>query len=108
VKRRRLDERLQKGHSVGLDTESGSAVEPKGLREMAQRKQWSEYSPAAKTAIVIGGIAELVVTTLALRDLIRRPANQVRGWKPLWFLGCLVQPIGSPLYLVAGRRRSHG
>ena len=56
-------------------------------------------------AIVIGGIAELVVTTIAVRDLIRRPASEVRGWKLLWFLGCFVQPIGSPLYLVVGRRR---
>jgi hypothetical protein len=56
--------------------------------------------------MVLGGLAELVVTAIALRDLIRRPADEVRGWKPLWFLGFFVQPIGSPLYLVAARRRS--
>jgi hypothetical protein len=73
---------------------------------MAQKKRWSEYSPAAKTAIVVGAVAEAVVTAVALRDLIRRPANEVRGWKPLWVLGFFVQPIGPLLYLRVGRSRS--
>lgn len=73
---------------------------------MRQKKKWSELSPAARTAIVIGASAELILTTIALRDLVRRPADQVRGPKLLWFLGCFVQPIGSPLYLVVGRSRA--
>ena len=44
------------------------------------------------------------MTTVALRDLIRRPAALVRGPKPLWGAALFVQPIGSPLYLLAGRR----
>jgi Phospholipase_D-nuclease N-terminal len=73
---------------------------------MAQRKQWSELSPGARTAIVLGVYAEAVVTTIALRDLLRRPADEVRGPKLLWAMGCFVQPIGSPLYLIAGRRHA--
>ncbi|HVJ95982.1 MAG TPA: PLD nuclease N-terminal domain-containing protein [Acidimicrobiia bacterium] len=46
------------------------------------------------------------MTTIALRDLVRRPRRQVRGPKLLWFLGCFVQPIGSPLYLLVGRRKT--
>jgi hypothetical protein len=72
---------------------------------MAQRKRWSDFSPAAKTAILVGAVAEAVATTIAMRDLIRRPASDVRGWKPLWALGCVVQPIGPLLYLCVGRRR---
>jgi hypothetical protein len=75
---------------------------------MAGKKRWSELSPAARTAIVIGAVAEFVVTTIALRDLISRPADEVRGWKLFWVVGFFVQPIGSPLYLVVGRRRSPG
>jgi len=71
-----------------------------------QKKKWSELSPAARTAIVIGAGAELIVTTIALRDLVHRPAAEVRGPKLVWFLGCFVQPIGSPLYLLVGRHRS--
>jgi len=73
---------------------------------MTRKKRWSEFSPAAKTAIIVGAVAETVVTTIALRDLIRRPTGEVRGWKPLWVLGCFVQPIGPLLYLRVGRRRS--
>jgi phospholipase D-like protein len=73
---------------------------------MAEKKRWSELSPAAKGAVVVGGVVEAVVTTVALRDLIRRPTGEVRGWKLLWFLGFFVQPVGPLLYLRVGRRRS--
>ena len=56
--------------------------------------------------MVAGALAELVVTGAALRDLIRRPAREVRGPKVLWGLGLFVQPLGSPLYLLVGRHRS--
>jgi hypothetical protein len=68
------------------------------------RKKWSELSPATRAAIVLGGVAEAVVTTVALRDLVRRPAVLVRGPKRLWGAALFVQPIGSPLYLLVGRR----
>jgi hypothetical protein len=70
------------------------------------QKRWCDYSGAARAAVVAGAIAELVVTGAALRDLIRRPAREVRGPKMLWGLGLFVQPIGSPLYLLVGRHRS--
>ena len=73
---------------------------------MAQKKRWADLSDAQKTAIAIGGIVELVLTSIALRDLARRPARDVRGPKLLWFLGCFVQPLGPVLYLKAGRRRA--
>jgi hypothetical protein len=69
-----------------------------------RKKTWSELSPAARAAIALGGLAEVVVTSVALRDLVRRPAVLVRGPKPLWGAALLVQPIGSPLYLLVGRR----
>lgn len=70
------------------------------------QKRWSEYSPTARTAIGFGALVELAVTAIALRDLIRRPARDIRGPKLLWGLGLFVQPVGSPLYLLIGRRRS--
>jgi hypothetical protein len=68
------------------------------------KKRWSELSVGARAAIVAGGVAEVIVTSIALRDLVRRPAALVRGPKLLWGPLLFVQPIGSPLYLVAGRR----
>ena len=75
---------------------------------MAEKKKWSDLSPAAKTAIVIAAMIEAVVTTIALVDIARRPRSKVRGPKLLWVVGFFVQPVGAPLYLVAGRRDSSG
>jgi hypothetical protein len=73
---------------------------------MTEKRRWSDLSPAARRAVVVAGVVEAVVTAFALRDLIRRPTREVRGWKPLWVLGFFVQPIGPLLYLRVGRRRS--
>lgn len=77
-----------------------------GRYRVVVAKRWSELSLVARTAIVVGSVAELAVTAFALQDLLRRPAAQVRGPKPLWGAGLLVQPVGSPLYLLVGRRRA--
>jgi hypothetical protein len=58
-----------------------------------------------RAAVVVLGAVEVVLTTVALVDLRRRPAAEVRGPKPLWALGCVVQPIGPVAYLTVGRRR---
>ena len=71
---------------------------------MAQKKRWSELSPRVRAAIVVGGIVELILTAISLRDLVTRPARDVRGPKPVWALGCFVQPFGPVLYLLVGRR----
>jgi Phospholipase_D-nuclease N-terminal len=73
---------------------------------MAKKQRWSELSFERRVAIVVGAVVELVLTSIALRDLAKRPSREVRGPKVLWFLGCFVQPIGPILYLRAGRRRS--
>jgi hypothetical protein len=70
------------------------------------KKRWSEYSPGARAAIVVGAAVEAIVTAIALRDIIHRSRDDVRGPKLLWVLGCFVQPVGAPLYLLAGRRRA--
>jgi len=72
----------------------------------SKMKRWSELSFEQRVAIVVGAAVELLLTTIALRDLAKRPAGEVRGPKALWFLGCFIQPIGPVLYLRAGRRRS--
>lgn len=58
-----------------------------------------------RTAVVVGAAVELVLTTMALVDLARRPRAEVRGPKALWAVGCFVQPVGPIAYLAVGRRR---
>lgn len=67
-------------------------------------KKWSELSGTQQALVVVGGTVELVLTTIALVDLARRPAQGVRGPKVAWALACFVQPIGPISYLVAGRK----
>ena len=74
-----------------------------GYRFGMRKKRWSDLSPGSKTAIVAGGLAELVVTSYALRDLGRRPGELVRGRKALWIASFVVQPFGPLLYLGVGR-----
>jgi len=69
-----------------------------------QKKKWSDLSPLQQKAIIVIGTGELILTTVALRDLRRRPAAQVRGPKLLWTMACGVQPFGPVAYLVKGRR----
>ena len=69
-----------------------------------RRKSWSDLSPLQRKAVVVGGVAELVLTVAATRDLYRRDSSQVRGPKALWFSVFAVQPFGPLGYLLFGRR----
>jgi hypothetical protein len=68
------------------------------------KKHWSDLTLAQKRIIYVAGAAEVVVTAAALRDLARRPADQVRGPKAAWVVAFFVQPVG-PLAYFAARRR---
>jgi hypothetical protein len=72
---------------------------------MTTTRRWSDLTSSQRTAVVVLGAVEVVLTTRALVDLARRPSEQVRGPKPVWALGCFVQPVGPVAYLVFGRRR---
>ena len=71
---------------------------------MASKKRWSDLTRTQRGLIIVLAPIELALTTTALIDLARRPAGRVRGPKPLWALGCFVQPVGPLAYLVLGRR----
>jgi len=68
-------------------------------------KTWSDLTPAEKRGICIAGAAEAVITVVALVDLARRPASEVRGRKWAWVLSFVVQPFGPLSYFAWGRNR---
>ena len=70
------------------------------------KKQWRDLTAQQQRGIVVAGLVEVVLTSLAVRDLVRRPPSQVRGPKPLWLLSFVVQPVGPVGYLLVGRRRA--
>jgi hypothetical protein len=75
-------------------------VEPKSARP-----RWADLPGWQQAGIVALAAAEVVLTTVAVVDLVRRPRRQVRGPKALWAVGFGVQPFGPVTYLLAGRRR---
>jgi hypothetical protein len=70
-----------------------------------KQKRWADLSGTQRVLVVVGAALEMILTSVALRDLARRPAGEVRGAKVWWALGCSVQPVGPIAYLAFGRRR---
>ena len=68
------------------------------------KKRWSDFTGPQQALIVSGAVVEVVVTSIALVDIARRPSSQVRGFKPLWLMSFVVQPVGPLAYLAVGRR----
>ena len=74
-------------------------------RSRTNRRSWHDLSRSQQRLTVLAGAAEVVLTTIAARDLAGRPAAQVRGPKALWVPLLAVQPVGPVAYLLVGRRR---
>jgi hypothetical protein len=68
------------------------------------KRRWSDLSPQQQRAVIVGGALEVVVTAMAVRDLVRRPSAQVRGPKAVWLATFVVQPFGPLAYFAIGRR----
>ena len=68
---------------------------------------WNGLSGRKRVLVVAAGVADASLKTVALIDLKRRPASQVRGSKWLWAAIVLVNSAGltSLSYLVFGRQR---
>jgi hypothetical protein len=73
--------------------------------DLTPRKRWTDFSSRERSAILGLAAVELVTTTVAVVDLVRRPAERVRGPKALWCAASAVQPFGPVAYLLFGRRR---
>lgn len=69
-----------------------------------QKKRWSDLTQRQQRLIVVGGVVEVVLTAAATRDVVQRPADQVRGRKSVWLLSFVVQPFGPLAYFLLGRR----
>ena len=80
------------------DFETGPAPQA-GLREF-----WAGLGTARRAGVITLAAFEVVCTTAAALDLLRRPQHLVRGPKALWWPALFVQPVGSIAYLTWGRR----
>jgi hypothetical protein len=71
----------------------------RGLREM---------SPPLRTLVISLGAVDVGLRVWALRDLTKRPSDEVAGPKAVWALGLVAVSSAGVLplvYLVLGRRR---
>ena len=73
---------------------------------MAQKKRWNEISVVSRWRIVVLGIIQLALQFVALRDLVKRPAGDVRGSKSAWAAASFINFLGPIAYLACGRLRS--
>ena len=80
------------------------------LREgvMAVQRGWNDLDEGTRRLIIVVAVAESILKGVALVDLKRRPADQVRG--PKWLWAPVIAVVNSagvvPIsYFVFGRRR---
>ncbi len=70
------------------------------------KERWSELSPGTRRAVAVVAVLEGVIKVVALVDLARRPAEEVRGSKAAWATAItFVNSAGAvPLaYFILGR-----
>ncbi|PQZ87740.1 hypothetical protein CQ018_17505 [Arthrobacter sp. MYb227] len=70
---------------------------------MAQKKHWNDISVVSRWRIAILGIIQLALQFVALRDLMKRPAINVRGHKGAWAAASFINFLGPLAYLACGR-----
>ena len=71
---------------------------------MSKRRQWKDFSPAAKAGAILAGIIQISLLVSALADIRRRPADQVRGPKWAWAMASFINFVGPISYFLFGRK----
>ena len=72
---------------------------------MSRNKSWNELSVVSRWRVAILGITQLALQFVALRDLVKRPAAEVRGAKGAWAAASFINFLGPIAYLAFGRLR---
>ncbi len=70
---------------------------------MLQHKRWHEIPFQQRIAMILLGIVQMTLLALALADIRRRPAEQIRGSKKVWTAVSFINFIGPISYLLFGR-----
>ena len=74
------------------------------MRQKKQKKQWKEYSPAARVSIILIGLVQVTLLSAALLDIRRRPAAAINGSKAIWSALAFVNFVGPIAYFMYGRK----
>lgn len=75
-------------------------------KRLRRKQRWEDLSEPARRGISLLAVVQIALFLYALVDLIRRPAEEVRGGrKVLWMPVLFVNFIGPLAYIVVGRKR---
>lgn len=72
---------------------------------MQSKTSWNDMSPRQRTGVVAATVVQFALLGAALRDLRRRPADEVRGSKSIWTMVSFINFIGPLAYFRFGRSR---
>jgi hypothetical protein len=75
---------------------------------LPRRTPWKELTVRQRNGMIARGAIQLGLLAAALRDLHIRPADQIRGPKPMWVAvsGVNYLGVGPIAYFLFGRRRT--
>jgi hypothetical protein len=68
------------------------------------RRRWSDLGRRERLVIIVFAAVQLTLLFAALRDIRRRPAEQIRGGKGRWVAISMINTVGPITYFIAGRR----
>lgn len=69
------------------------------------KKNWKDLTPTQRGMVIGGAVVQLTLLALAQRDLVKRPAEEVRGPKWLWRIVTLINFVGPIAYFCFGRKK---
>jgi hypothetical protein len=70
-----------------------------------KKKGWSDLSSEQQAGVVGAGVIQVALLLAALADIVRRPADQIKGPKLAWAAASFVNFAGPIAYFAFGRRR---
>jgi hypothetical protein len=73
---------------------------------MAADAWWANLSEGQRRLLIAAATAEATLKIVALIDIQRRPAGQIRGPKALWRAAMVVNLLGPLSYFTIGRKRA--
>jgi hypothetical protein len=73
---------------------------------MAADTWWADRSEGQRRLLIAAATAEATLKIVALIDIQRRPASQIRGPKALWRAAMVVNLLGPLSYFAIGRKRT--
>ncbi|AZA11459.1 hypothetical protein [Corynebacterium gerontici] len=73
-------------------------------KKCANKTKWEDLSQKQKAGILVFGGVDLVAKLAAWHYLYHLPAEQIRGKKAWWVPITLINGVGSPAFLLFGRK----